>query len=223
MNEGRRAFLALFSLLFIAALGGFIALAWRESGADVSAGDWNATGAIATSGTARLVFTVICGALMAVGLVALLMAVAPDRHARRRESLRLNQADGSRMRITPEALEQLVRERLEVLPEVAAARPDVHMRGHALATDLEVAIVPGTNIAQASNDIVTTTMQAYRELVGVTAIDRPELSVRYADEAELRASNAHLRERRAALTPEPLTWEEEEARAEAVGRRASAP
>jgi hypothetical protein len=206
MNSARRAFLALFSLAVIAACAGLLMLAWGDRQLDLSSGNWHATGAIATGGNARVLFTVICGAVIALALAGLVAAVAPDRDGRR-ESLRLNQADGSKVRISPEALERLLREQLERLPEVVSAEPHVRLRGRMLATRADVAIRPGTSIAHATSEVANTTSQVYRELVGVTSADRPEISVHYADPSAEDAGR-----NREELIGEPMKWPDDDQR-----------
>src|SRR4051794_25491562 len=104
MNSARRGFLAVFSLAVLAAAVGLLVLAWSDRQLDASAGDWHATGSIATAGTARVIFTVICGAVIALAVAGLALAAAARRDGRR-ETLRLSQADGSKVRVSPEALE----------------------------------------------------------------------------------------------------------------------
>lgn len=181
MNSARRVVLGLYSLLFIAALGGLVALTWRESKQlDLNIGDWNVVAFTNASDTAKVIFTIAAGALILVGLVTLFIAFAADA-AGGRSSVRLKQADGGTVYVTPAALERLLQTEIERLPEVRQAYPRIRVSGGAVNPDIAVAIFPDASISHVTTAVGNTTAQTLREQVGVSAVRRPNIRVQYDD------------------------------------------
>ncbi|MGI8927188.1 MAG: alkaline shock response membrane anchor protein AmaP [Tepidiformaceae bacterium] len=184
MNALARALLVLYSLLLIAACVGVGLLAWNEGDRlDLNAGDLKMQAFIDSSDAARWALT---GVLAAIALFALgALAVAFGREGRGGENLRVRQADGGYVTVSASAMERLISEELERLPDIRSATPRVRMQKGGVATDLDLAIEPGTSISHITTAASQTTAQVLREQVGVADVRRPSVRIRY-DEAGTR-------------------------------------
>ncbi|HEX6030200.1 MAG TPA: alkaline shock response membrane anchor protein AmaP [Tepidiformaceae bacterium] len=175
----RRVLLALYSLLFIAACGGLIALTWNENEMlDLNVGDFNLQAFVAASDTAQVVFTTILAVLIVFGLWTLFMAFLPTGQARG-GMLRLKQAQGGTVEVSSQSLESLVRSEIEALSEVRQAVPRVRVAGGSVAVDATVVIEPSANIANVTGDVNDAVKRALREQVGVTDVKRPNIRISY--------------------------------------------
>lgn len=185
MNVLRRILLALYSLLLLAAVGGFTSLAWnQDEQLDLDIGDLNIQAFVESTDDAKYLLT---GALAAVALLALftiLIAIWPRRDGSR-GTLRIKQADGGLVDVTPKSVEVLLRDELEALPEVRRAVPTVRLVGGAIDTRVEADIEPSASIAHATKLLTSTVEYVLREHVGVGTTRRPLIRINY-DEATAR-------------------------------------
>lgn len=184
MNGLRRFFLALYSLLFIAACGGFIALAWnKDQQLDLEVRDFNLQAFIDATDRYRVVFTALLVPFILLGLLTLVIALATPGGGR--GTLRIRQADGGTVEVTASALESLLGDELQRLPEIRKAAAKVRLSGGAVDSDVAVTIEPSAVIAQVTSLITQTTSQVLKDQVGVTNIRRPRIRVSY-DEISAR-------------------------------------
>lgn len=185
MNGMRRFFLALYSLVLIAACGGLIVLAWNEEQMlDIQVRDFNAVAFIDAPTSHQIAFTAMLGPFILLGLITFLIAlVTPSGGAGSR--LRLRQADGGTVEVTAASLESLLRDELQRLPEIRQARPRVRLAGGAIDSEIAVVIEPSASIAQVTSLITQTTGQVLKEQVGVSTVRRPRISISY-DEISAR-------------------------------------
>jgi len=178
----RRGLLALYSLVFIAACGGLIGLVWNEDeklDLDIS-NDFNLQAFVAATDSAQILSTTVLGILIVFGLWTLIMSLLPAGGAGASSGmLRLKQSDGGTVEVTSQALERLVREEVEALPEVRQAVPRVKVSGGAVDTDALVVIEPQESIAHVTTVVNDAINRAYKEQVGVSNVKRPNIRISY--------------------------------------------
>jgi hypothetical protein len=197
MDTTRRIILGCYSLLLIALAGGLIGLSWNQGDQlDLHASDWRGVAFVEATDTARTIATIALAAVIAVGLFTLYLAFARGR-SRRGGTLELKQADGGTVRVTGDALEQLLRADLERLPEVRRADPKVFVRKGAVEADITATLIPETSIAHATTAITNATRQTLQEQVGVTNTHRPSIRIEYDDDARRERPTR-------GMTPEPM-------------------
>ncbi len=191
MNALRRVLLALYSLVLLAALGGIGSLAWNQDDQlDLTISDLNLQAFVDASDGAKYALT---GALSGIALLAvftLLLAIWPKRSGfSSKGTLRIRQADGGTVEVTAGAVEALIRNELEALPEVSKATPRIRLTGGAVDTYLDAHIEPSASIAQATKLLSSTVEQVLREHVGVTSVRRPVIRITY-DEMSARPAGS---------------------------------
>jgi hypothetical protein len=184
MNGLRRTFLALYSLLLIAAAAGIGVLAWnQDQKLDLNVSDLNLTAAITTDDSLKWSLTALMVAIGLLGVMTFLLAVA--KTAESRSTLRMKQADGGTVEVSNEAIENLLRDELERLPEVRRVAPKVRLSGGAVETSLDAWIEPSASIAHATTVLGQGVAGVLRDQVGVTNVRRPAIRIHY-DEVSAR-------------------------------------
>lgn len=181
MNAIRRILLALYSLVLLAALAGAGALAWNQDeklDLDID-GKLNIQAFIDSTNTAKWALTGVLAGLALLALITLLIAIWPRRE--NRGPLRIRQSEGGIVEVTPAAIESVLRDELESLPEVRRATPKVRIAGGAIDTYLDAEIEPSVSIAQATRLLSSTTDQVLKEHVGATAARRPTIRISYQE------------------------------------------
>lgn len=189
MNGLRRAFLVLYSLLVIGAAGGLIALAWNQDRKlDINIGSFNLQAFIVSDDTAKWVLTIVLGAVALIGFLTLLLAVArTGQRGSAKGTLRMRQSDGGTVEVTAGAIENLLREELEQLPDVQSVTPRVRVgSGGAVETAIDAAIEPTASIAVVTNELGQGVANVLRDQVGVTNVRRPSIRITY-DEVNARS------------------------------------
>ena len=200
MNAVRRILLVFYSLLLLAAAGGLIALAWNQDRKlDLEAGDFNLEAFIEASNTAKWIVTGILAAVVLFGLLSLLIAVLRSSRAASAGTLCMRQADGGTVVVTAAAIESLLRDELEQLPEVRRVAPTVRVSSAGIVdTILDATIEPSASIAHATRVLGDGVAAVLKDQVGVTSVRRPLIHISY-DELSARPVGAALR----AYTPPP--------------------
>jgi len=180
MNVLRRGLLAFYSILLVAAAGGLIALAYnQDQKLDITVRHFNVQAFITSSTGEKWAFIVVMAVVIIFGLFCLMVAFMQAEEPPEKRSLRLHQADGGTVEVTAAALESLLRDQLEQLPEITRADPHVRMRGGAVESDIGVVTDPGTSIASVTAAVAETTARTFREMVGVTHIRRPHVRIQH--------------------------------------------
>jgi len=183
VNALRRILLIVYSLLLVAAAAGVGALAWnQDEQLDLDIGDLNVQALVNADDTEKWLLTGVLGLIGLFALLTFLIAIWP-RRAKSRGALRIRQADGGTVEVTAEAIESLIRDDLEALPEVQKATPRVSLAGGAVDTYLDVQIEPSASIAHATKLLGSTVEQVLREQVGVTAVRKPTIRITYDEMA----------------------------------------
>lgn len=186
MNAVRRSFLVLYSLLLIAAAGGLIALAWNQDRKlDLNISDFNVQAFVNSTDAWKWIATAILAAIALLGLFTLIIAVTRDGMASSRGTLRMKQTDGGTVEVTAAAIENLLRDELQRLPEVREVDPRVRLTGGAVDTYLDAVIEPSASIAHVTTVLGQGVATVLRDQVGVTNIRRPNIKIRY-DEVNAR-------------------------------------
>jgi hypothetical protein len=205
MNGLRRAFLVLYSLILIAAAGGLIALVWNQDRKlDLNVGDFNLQAFATSTNSAKWMITVILAAIALIAFCSLIIAVMrTGQGGRSRGTLRMRQADGGTVEVTGAAIESLLRDELERLPEVRSVDPRVRLNGGAVDTSLDAVIEPSASIAQVTNLLGQGVASVLREQVGVTNIRRPSIRITY-DEMNARPAGAVPRPQQPPVSTQPL-------------------
>jgi len=183
MNALRRVLLVIYSVLLLAAVGGLGALAWnQDEQLDLDIGDLNIQALVTSGDTAKWVFTGVLAGVGLFALVTLLIAIWP-RRAGRKGALRIRQADGGVVEVTPAAVEAILKDELEALPEIQSAKPRVSLSGGAVDTYLDAQIEPSASIAATTRLIGSTVEEVLREQLGVTAVRKPTVRISYDEMA----------------------------------------
>ena len=200
MNALRRIFLVLYSVVLLAAVGGVTALAWnQDEQLDLKVSDLNIQAFVAASDGAKYALTGILAGIALIATISLLFAVWPTRKSGG-GALRITQADGGTVEVTAAAIESLLRDELEALPEVQSASPTVKLSGGAVDTYLDVQIEPSASIAHATKLLSSTVEETLREQVGVTSVRRPVIRISYD---EMAARPVGTRRTRPSTPPPP--------------------
>lgn len=186
MNALRRIVLAVYSLLLVAACAGLGLLAWnQDKQLDIDLENFRLTAAIVSGDTEKWLFTAFLACIGLFGILTFLLAFMRTQSRGRGGTLRLRQADGGTVEVTADALEALIRDELERLPEIREADPEVRLVKDAVSTDITTVIEPNVSIAHVTNLVAVTTASTLREQVGVTNVRRPNVRILY-DEANAR-------------------------------------
>lgn len=183
MNELRRVLLVVYSLLLIGAAGGFIALAWtQDKKLDLKVRSFNLQALVSSSDQAKYVATGMFAAVAIIGLITLIIAVSRDgQGARSKGTLRMRQSDGGTVEVTAVAIESLLRDELERLPEIRRANPRVRLNAGAVDTFIDATIEPTASIAHVTNVLGQSVAAVLRDQVGVTNIRRPAVRINYGE------------------------------------------
>jgi hypothetical protein len=202
MNVLGRIFLIIYSILWMAACGGLIALAWNDDKKlDIEAGDLNLQAFITSGDAERWLFSVLLGALAVLGLLTLILAVIPSSR-RSTGSIQMRGSDGSLVEVQASAIEALLRDDLEQLPDVRSAQPLVRASGSSVETDIKLAIEPSATIADVTAAANEATRAVLRDQVGATSVKNPILRIAY-DPSARPLSAGKTKPQAAAPIPSP--------------------
>ena len=184
MNGTRRFVLVVYSLLLIAAAGGLIALAWtQDKKLDLNIQSFTLQASITSSDAMKYAATAVLAAVALIGFLTLVLAVMRDTPGRGRSkgTLRLKQTDGGTVEVTAVAIENLLRDELERLPEVRRVVPRVQVNAGAVDTFLDATIEPSASIAHVTTILGQGVGTVLRDQVGVTNVRRPSVRISYED------------------------------------------
>jgi len=186
MSVLARFFLALYSLLLIAACAGMVALAFNDDEMlDLSIGDFTIRALVDSTDGARWAVTVILGAVGLLSALTLVIALLPWHGRHRAGQVRIQRAGGGTVEITTSALERLLHEEIQGLPGVRQVSPQVRTRGDTIESEITLSIDSGANIAEVTSTVSEATGAVLREQVGATQVRRPTIRITY-DELDVR-------------------------------------
>ncbi len=185
-----RFFLVVYSLLLMAACAGLGVLAWNDNEKlDLNAGDFNLQAFVDATDSAKWAFTAILAGIGLIGLLTLLLAFSRTG-MRSGGALRLRQEDGGTVEVGAQALQSLLRDELERIPDVRSADPRVRVDGNAVDSMLNLTVEPGANIAHVTNEAAHATMQTLREQIGASNVRRPSVRITYEGAGGMGAPRA---------------------------------
>jgi hypothetical protein len=180
MNAIRRILLVFYSVLLLAATGGLIALTWnQDKKLDLEVADFNLQAFVDASDGAKWAVTGILAGIALFGFLTLLAAIIRPSRASSRGTLRMKQADGGTVVVTASAIETLLRDELERLPEIRRVSPTVRVASGAVDTHLEATIEPSASIAHATRVLGDGVAAVLKDQVGVTSVRRPTIRISY--------------------------------------------
>jgi len=186
VNALSRVVLALYSLLWIGACAGIGVLLWQDDQMlDLEARGLNLRAYFIANDAdlERWLLSAILGLVALLGLLTLTLAF--QRAGPSRGTLRMRQQDGGIVEVTAVAIESLLKNELEQLPEIRQASVKVRLAGGAVDSDITASIEPSASIANVTATVGQVTAQVLREQVGVGAVRRPVVHIRY-DEIQAR-------------------------------------
>lgn len=199
-----RVFLAVYSLLFIALCAGFVGLLWNDSEMlDIELGDLNfqAFFVPGAEDAQKWAFTALMAAFVLLGLATFVLAFTRSTAGGGR--LRLRQADGGVLEVGSDAIEALLRDELERLPEVRQAHTRVRVSGNVIDPTLTLVVEPSSSIAHVTNEAAQVTARALREQVGVANVRRPTMKISYDEIASRPIASGRARPQHIAPAPPP--------------------
>ena len=183
MNTLRRILLVVYGLLLLAAVAGAGVLLWnQDEQLDLTIQDFNLQIVVTTGDAEKYVATIILAIIGWLAVMSVIVALWPRRTGSR-GTLRMRQADGGMVEVTPAAIESLLRDELESLPEVRSVKPKVSLSKGSVDTYLDAQIEPSASIAAATKLLSSTVEGVLREQVGVTAVKRPTIRIGYTENA----------------------------------------
>lgn len=175
-----RIALGFFSVVWIAACGGLIAMAWTpDRKLDIELADFELEAFIIAGDAEKWLFTAIVALAALLGVLAFLLAVRRRDDRGPKGTLRLKQADGGTVEVTAEALEHLVAAEMRELPDVHDATAHVRLKGNSVATDLLLKIGGSVSIANVTANAGTKLNEVFRDQVGVVDVRRPLVRIDY--------------------------------------------
>ncbi len=180
MNALSRAFLAIYSLIWIGACAGVGVLLWKDAemlDLSVRGLTMRAFFEVKDASVERGLLTALLVLLAMIGLITLVLAFMRPGPAK--GTLRMRQQDGGVVEVTTTAIQSLLESELGKLPEVRQASVRVKLTGGAVDTDVTASIEPSASIANVTTAVGQMTAQVLKEQVGVTAVRRPVVRIRY--------------------------------------------
>lgn len=182
-----RIFLAFYSLLFIALCAVLTGLLWNDSQMiDIELGDLNFQSFFVpgADNAQKWAFTGLMAAFCLFGLATLLLAFMRSSSSSGGR-LRIRQSDGGTVEVEARAIEAIIIDEVERLPDVRQADAKVRINGNAVDPLLTLVVQPSTSIAHITSEAAQATARALREQVGVANIRRPTVKISY-DEISAR-------------------------------------
>lgn len=182
MNGLRRGLLGFYSSLLMAGAVGLTVLAWNsDKQLDLSAGSFNLVAHIDANDTAKWGFTALMAAVALLGLMTFLVAaVTPATGEASRGTVRVRQPEGATVEITAAALERMLRENVERLPDVRQASARVAMRREAVESAVTAVAEPGASVAHVTNAVSNTVTATLQEQLGTGRLRPPVVRVEQA-------------------------------------------
>ena len=176
MNETNRTAITIAAGVLIVLMAVIIFLTWTADDKVIDAlGDFveylQANVQDDTAG--RLIVTLGALALVAVGLLVIVLELAPEDEER---ELRVEQA-GSTTIVPALALKTRLEEALMALPEVTAARAKVYTREKGIASDLDITITPEANIASVTREASRVVVDTVQTELGLPVAGLPTVRI----------------------------------------------
>jgi hypothetical protein len=178
MSSFNRAFLVIYSSLWILACMGLVALAWnRSQQLDLRAGDLNIQALVDASDSVRLAFTALMSVLALLGVITIITALSRQKVSNPASGrvIRVASEDGGWANVPVANIELLLRNELESFPEIRLANARVRETGQVVETDLELTIAPDAAVAYVDALAAEVTTAILRDRIGVDQFARPNV------------------------------------------------
>jgi hypothetical protein len=134
----------------------------------------------------RLVVTLGALALAVFGLLVIILELAPEDEER---ELRVKQA-GSTTIVPAQALRQRVEEAIGALPEVTTVKAKVWTQENAIATNLDLGLIPRANVANVTQEASRVVVDIVQTELGLPVAGLPEVRISFGGEKPLPVAAA---------------------------------
>jgi hypothetical protein len=176
MDTTNRLFIVLCAAAWIVAMAVIIFLTWAAPDRTIDRlGDFVEFLGNNNTDAGKLVITLAAVAAGIVGLLVMVLEVAPDDDPK---ELRVEQA-GATMVVPADALRMRLEEALLMLPDVTAARTRVWTRDKGIATSMELTVPPGVNIATVTQDAVRAVVEVIQTDLGLPVSGVPPVKITF--------------------------------------------
>lgn len=186
MNETNRTAIVLLAAAWIVLMAVIIFLAWGPDEEAVDRlGDFVEFLDANRDTAGRLIITLAALAAAIVGLLVIVIELAPEEQPK---ELRVEQA-GATTIVPADALRRRLEEALAELEEVEAAKSQVSTRGRGIATQLNLSITPGTNVAAVTQEAARVVVDIIQSELGLPLAGLPTVRINFASGREPVASS----------------------------------
>jgi hypothetical protein len=180
LDDLRRILLASLGILLALAAAGLVIMAWTpDRKLDIDMGGFDLEAFIDTAGGARLAFTVVMGTFMGLGVSIFTLALWPDREEVR-DYLLVRRPDGTVIRFDAPAIEAIVREAVEQLPDALTATPRARILRHTVELEVDVVTRPAAVVDHVAAAVAYAAEDVLREQLFLDDVRRPQVRIRYA-------------------------------------------
>lgn len=187
MNEANRTAIVLLAAAWIVMMVVIIFLAWAAPGDSIEAlGDIVQEMDNNNDTVGRLVVTLGALALAVFGLLVIILELAPEDEER---ELRVKQA-GSTTIVPAQALRQRIEEAIGGLPEVTTVKAKVWAQDNAIATNLDLGLIPRANVANVTQEASRVVVDIVQTELGLPVAGLPEVRISFGGEKPLPVTAA---------------------------------
>ena len=184
MDSTNRLFIVLCAAAWIVAMGVIIFLCWAAPERTIDRlGDFVEFLGNNDTDAGKLVITLAATASAIVGLLIIVVEVAPDEDPK---ELRIEQA-GATMIVPADALRLRLEEALLTkIPDVTTARARVWTRDRGVAVDLDLSVTPEANVALVTQDAVGVVIDAIQADLGLPVAGVPRVKIAFGGSRVVR-------------------------------------
>jgi hypothetical protein len=187
MNEANRTAIVLLAAAWIVLMVVIIFLAWAAPGDTIEAfGDLVQEMENNNDTVGRLVVTLGALAVAVFGLLVIILELAPEDEER---ELRVKQA-GSTTIVPAQALRQRVEEAIGSMPEVTTVKAKVWTQDNAIATNLDLGLIPRANVANVTQEASRLVVDIVQTELGLPVAGLPEVRISFGGEKPLPVTAA---------------------------------
>lgn len=180
LDDLRRILLATLGIILALAAAGLVVMAWTpDRKLDIDFGGFDLEAFIDTAGTARMAFTIVMGTIMGIGVSIFTLALWPDREEVR-DYLLVRRADGTVVRFDAPAIETIVRESVEQLPDALTATPRARILRHTVDLEIDVVTRPAAVIDHVAAAVAHAAEDVLHGQLLLDDVRRPLVRIRYA-------------------------------------------
>jgi hypothetical protein len=190
MNDANRTAIVLLAAFWIVVMAIVVFLAWAAPGDVIEAlGDVVQELDENNDTAGRLIITLGALALAVFGLLVIVLELAPEDEER---ELRVKQA-GSTTIVPAQALRLRLEEALGSLPEVSTAKARVWTRDNGIATNLDLGLAPGANVANVTQESSRIVVDIIQTELGLPVAGLPNVRISFGDEKPRPVTAAAMR------------------------------